>query len=118
MKKKNKPKVNLHKKDDDKGDEESKGYIEKNMEQENNKKMDVLAQNISNIKIVSRSIGTHLNEEKKLTDELDGGFTKTKAMVAEVMGHMDTLLGKASESMCFYIVLFTTLMIALLIKFG
>ena len=43
---------------------------------------------------------------------------KTKAMLAEVMGHMDTLLGKASESMCFYIVLFTTLMIALLIKFG
>ena len=34
------------------------------------------------------------------------------------MGQMDTLLGKASESMCFYIVLFTTLMIALLIKFG
>ena len=35
MKKKSRPKVNLHKKDDDKGDEESKGYIENSMKEEN-----------------------------------------------------------------------------------
>ena len=68
MKKKNKPKVNLHKKDDDKGDEESKGYIERNMEQENNKKLELLAQNVTNINMMTKGISTHLNEERKVTD--------------------------------------------------
>ena len=43
MNHKRNPKVNSHKKDDDKDDEEAKGYIEKNMSSENNQKIDALA---------------------------------------------------------------------------
>ena len=86
MNNKRNPKVNSHKKDDDKDDEEAKGYIEKNMSSENNQKIDTLAQSVSAMRNTAGRIGTHLNEEKKLNESLEGGFEKTKEMVGNVMG--------------------------------
>ena len=63
-------------------------------------------------------IGTHLNEEKKLNESLEGGFEKTKEMVGNVMGSMDTMFGGATDSLCFYVCIFTTIMVFLLVKFG
>ena len=60
MKKGKKPKVNLHKKDDDKGDEESKGFMENSMQEENKQKIDALENSVTAIKQMSKGIGSHL----------------------------------------------------------
>ena len=73
---------------------------------------------VSGIKSMSKGIGTHLNEEKKLQQQLDGGFTKTKAMVEDVMGNMNTILNSTAGSMCLYVCIFTSIWMVLLVKYG
>ena len=57
-------------------------------------------------------------EEKTVIGQLDGGFMKTKELVSKIVSSMDTMLNQADSSIFCYIVLFTVLMVALLVKFG
>ena len=111
-----------HKKDDDEIDEESgaasKDYMEQKYRKDNDKKLDVLANSVTQIKNLSKNIGNQMEEEKTTIGQLDGGFLKTKELVNKIVGSMDTMLNQASSNIFCYIALFTILMIAVLVKFG
>ena len=57
-----------HKKDDDEIDEESgaasKDFMEKKYRRDNDKKLDVLANSVTQIKNLSKNIGNQMEEEK------------------------------------------------------
>ena len=111
-----------HKKDDDEIDEESgavsKDFMEQKYRRDNDKKLDVLANSVTQIKNLSKNIGNQMEEEKTTIGQLDGGFLKTKELVNRIAGSMDTMLNQASSNIFCYIALFTILMIAVLVKFG
>ena len=59
-----------------------------------------------------------MEDEKQVTNQLDGGFVKTKEMVTKIVNSMETMLVEESTSICFYVVVFTCIMIVLLVWFG
>ena len=109
-----------HKKDDDEIDEEAGGadYMTQKYRKDNDKKLDALADSVSQIKNLSKNIGNQMEEEKTTIGQLDGGFQKSKELVNKIVDSMDTMLNQASSNIFCYIALFTILMIAILVKFG
>jgi flagellar capping protein FliD len=87
------------------------------MQSENRQKIELLANQVSTIRQISKGIGSHLEEEKELINQLDSGFDKTKVMVGKVFDRMDNLLQQASSNIFCYIILFTCLLIGILCKF-
>ena len=67
-------------------------YLEKQYKQDNEAKLDALANSVSSIKNLSRNMGRQLEEEKEVQKDLDTGFGKGKQMVTDVVGSMDTML--------------------------
>ena len=57
-----------------------------------------------------------MKDEEGLLTTLDGSFISTKNNVGKVMGRMDEVLGKASNSIFCYIIIFTVMIVALLFK--
>jgi hypothetical protein len=58
-----------------------------------------------------------LKDEKVLLDQLDNDFAKSNLMVAKVMARLDVLFNGGPASLCCYVLLFTSVMVGLLIKF-
>ncbi len=50
--------------------------------------------------------------------KLDGGFDKTKLMVAKTLGKLDDLVTRGSNSMWTYVVIFVLIFLGLLYKLG
>ena len=48
-------------------DEETSGFVEKSMRQDNEKKIEILANSVSAIKNISKAIGAQLKDEEPLT---------------------------------------------------
>ena len=112
-----------HKKDDDVDMESGPGgankdYMEKKYKQDNDQKLDLLANSVSSIKQMSRNIGSQMEEEKSIIGSLDTGFVKSKDLVNNIVGSMDTMLKQTDSSLCGFILLFTFLMVAFLVYFG
>ena len=59
-----------------------------------------------------------MKEEKGLFSNLDSSFTNTRNSVGNLMGKMDDVIGKASNSIFCYVIVFTVMIVALLIKFS
>ena len=59
-----------------------------------------------------------MRDERGLLAQLDSTFLSTKKQVGEIMGRMDDVVGKASNSMFSYVILFTIILVALLWKFS
>jgi len=114
--KKEEEKKRLHKKNDDYYDEEKGGLIIKQMEKDNTDKIDALGDNVSTIKKLTDGMRGHLQGEKKVLGDLDKGFTKSAGMVKESIGKIDSLLNQGSSSICCYVIVFTVLIVALLVK--
>ena len=115
-----------HKKNDDM-DEESRGgaapgksadFMEKQYKQENEAKIDALANSVTSIKHLSRNMGRQLDEGKEVNKDLKDSFIEGQEMVGSVVGSMDTMLNDASNSVCCYVMIFTFIMTAILVKFG
>lgn len=93
-------------------------FMEKKYRQENEAKLDALANSVSSIKQLTRNIGNQMEEEKTVIGQMDVGFVNTKDLVNNIMLSMDTMLNQPSDNICFYICLFTCMMCAFLVKFG
>ena len=67
-----------HKKDDDEIDEEAGGssadFMTEKYRKDNDKKLDALADSVTQIKNLSKNIGNQMEEEKTTIGQLDGGF--------------------------------------------
>ena len=74
------------------GSKGGQDYLEKQYKQDNEAKLDALANSVSSIKNLSRNMGRQLEEEKEVQKDLDTGFGKGKQMVSDVVGSMDTML--------------------------
>ena len=70
---------------------------------------------MTGIKQMSRNIGKHMEEEKKVTDGLDAGFGKSKELVSNLVKSMDTMMNQNGGSICCYVALFTFIMVAFLV---
>ena len=57
-----------------------------------------------------------MNDERGLLSTLDSTFLSTKKQVGAMMGRMDDVIGKASNSILGYVVIFTIIIVALLWK--
>ena len=78
----------------------------------------MLANHVSIIKQITNGIGGQMRDERGLLAQLDSTFLSTKKQVGEIMGRMDDVVGKASNSMFSYVILFTIILVALLWKFS
>ena len=69
-----------HKKNDDLADPEKGGdqHVENKLKKENTEKIDLLANQVSLIKQITRGIGDQMKEEKGLLGSLDSSFVSTK----------------------------------------
>lgn len=105
------------KKNDDADEESKDDHVKKTLERENKQKVDQLLSNVSAIKQMSTGIGSHLQDEKVLLGQLGSDFERSNTSVRKVMGRMDDLLVRASDSIFCYICLFTSVFIAILVKF-
>ena len=87
---------NKYKKNDDEIDEESgatsKDFMTEKYRKDNDKKLDALADSVTQIKNLSKNIGSQMEEEKTTIGQLDGGFQKSKELVNKIVGSMDTML--------------------------
>lgn len=110
-------KVDLSKKNDD-HDEESQGFVEKQINGENKQKIDLLGSQVSAIKNITRGLTTQIKDDKAVIERLDTGFDKTKLLISKTMGKMDDMISKGSNSMCCYVILFTIMLLAILYKFS
>ena len=97
-------------------DEEAKGFVEQELSKNNEEKIGILADQVSQMKNLSTVLNNQITEEKSLLTGLGSGFDNTKKLVASTMQRMDGMLTKASGSMCTYIVIFTIMIIALVYK--
>ena len=81
---------------DDEIDEESgatsKDFMTEKYRKDNDKKLDALADSVTQIKNLSKNIGSQMEEEKTTIGQLDGGFQKSKELVNKIVGSMDTML--------------------------
>ena len=66
--------------------------MEQKYKQDNDRKLDALADSVTSIKNLSKNIGNQMEEEKTVIGQLDGGFLKTKELVNKIVGSMDTML--------------------------
>ncbi len=93
------------------------GVIEKSMEQDRDKKIDMLANSVTAIKNLSKTLGGQIQSEEGVRASLSSGFDNAKGMLQETLGNMDQMMGQAGDSLCFYVCLFTTIMIVILVIF-
>lgn len=70
--------------------------VEKQMEHDNNESIGILAQNISSIKKLSKSIGSTLKDEEGLMDDLENGFGKSDTLMHNTMGKLNKLMNTNS----------------------
>lgn len=70
--------------------------VEKQMHSENNQQISVLAENISSIKKLSKSITSTLKDEENLMDDLENGFGKSDTMMNNTMSKLNTLMNSNS----------------------
>ena len=105
-----------HKKDDRTIDEEANHLVEADLRKMNDHKIDIISDQVVQMRNLSKHLGTQLEDQKPILEKLEGGFDRSKTLVYKVMGNMDSMLSRASGSMCPYIVLFTIMILALIYK--
>lgn len=66
--------------------------VEKQMNKDNNDHINVLAQNISSIKSISKNITKTLKDEQTLMDDLENGFGKSDTLMGTTMGKLNKLM--------------------------
>ena len=66
--------------------------VEKQLQNENNQSISVLAQNISSIKKLSKNITTALKDEEELMGDLESGFGKSDNMMGNTMNKLNKLM--------------------------
>mmetsp|Transcript_16870 Transcript_16870/g.16531 ORF Transcript_16870/g.16531 Transcript_16870/m.16531 type:complete len:98 (+) Transcript_16870:33-326(+) len=69
--------------------------VEKQMQKDNNAQIGVLAQNISSIKKLSKSITSTLKDEESLMNDLEDGFGKSDTMMNHTMGKLNELMNSS-----------------------
>jgi hypothetical protein len=57
-----------------------------------------------------------MKDDKVILGQLDGGFDKTKLLVTKTLGKLDNLVTKGSNSICCYVILFTIMILAIVLK--
>ena len=62
-------------------DEESKGFVEKQIQKENSSKIDILERNVSAIKSLTSGIQSQMKDDDKVISGLSSGFDRSKALV-------------------------------------
>lgn len=72
--------------------EDGDQLVEKQMQKDNNDQISILAQNISSIKKLSKSITSTLKDEESLMTDLEGGFGKSDTMMGNTMNKLNKLM--------------------------
>lgn len=72
--------------------EDGDNLVEKQMHKDNNEQIGALAQNISSIKKLSKSIGSTLKDEESLMDDLENGFGKSDTLMNNTMTKLNKLM--------------------------
>ena len=76
----------IHKKNDDIDPEIGNNkLVEESMQEDNNKKINILASQVSAIKSISKGLGEHVNNEAGLLGDLDGKFGEAKQHMKGLM---------------------------------
>ena len=70
--------------------------VEKQLQNDNNQSISVLAQNISSIKSLSKNITTALKDEEELMGDLESGFGKSDNMMGNTMNKLNKLMDSNS----------------------
>ncbi len=74
---------------------EADTLVEKQMQKDNNAQIGVLAQNISSIKKLSKSITSTLKDEESLMNDLEDGFGKSDTLMNNTMGKLNKLMNSS-----------------------
>mmetsp|Transcript_21943 Transcript_21943/g.24377 ORF Transcript_21943/g.24377 Transcript_21943/m.24377 type:complete len:99 (+) Transcript_21943:36-332(+) len=69
--------------------------VEKQIQRDNNEQIGLLAQNISSIKKLSKSITTTLKDEESLMDDLENGFGKSDTLMSSSMNKLGKLMNSS-----------------------
>ena len=90
--------------------------VEKQMNKDNNEQINVLAQNISSIKKISKSITKTLKDEEALMDDLENGFGKSDTLMGNTMNKLNKLMNSNGGNVLWLTVAFTIFILVLLWK--
>jgi len=73
------------------------------MEQQNNERIDLLADQVSQLKSLSVAIGDEVSEQNNMLDSMDSGFASTRDLLGSTINRIGTMLGATSSKHMFYL---------------
>lgn len=105
-----------NKKSDDRIQDEENNFIQQQLAQSNEEKVDLLVQHVSQMHQISSQLGAQLSSETSVLKDLGSGFDRSKELVGKVIINIDGMLEKASGSILPFVVVFTVMILALIAK--
>lgn len=77
-------------------DEEANRLVENELRRQNDQKLEIIADQVAQMRSVSKHLGTQLEDEKPMLQKIEGGLDRSKSALYRVMNNMDGMLSRAS----------------------
>ena len=77
-------------------DEEANRLVENELRRQNDQKLEIIADQVAQMRSVSKHLGTPLEDEKPMLQKIEGGLDRSKSALYRVMNNMDGMLSRAS----------------------
>ena len=107
--------------DDGSGPKKGGNYenvLQQSLEEENQVYIDVLSENVRNIKHIAHTLKNHLSDEKTVFDDLDNKFDKSNKLLKFTQAKMDQIMSSSSGKITCYLVAFIIFFFVVLYLLG
>lgn len=92
--------------------------LQQSLEEENQVYIDVLSENVRNIKNIANTLKSHLSDEKTMFDDLDNKFDKSNKLLKFTQAKMDQIMSSSTGKITCYLVAFILFFFVVLYLLG